>query len=81
MLEPSPRYMQMSTCAYLISMCGGRVIASKMAEKKPQLLTDATPLTVLQEAALTKKILDNCIVTVTIQNSGGMCLSDRQHAW
>ena len=55
---PSPVYMQMSTCAYLISMRGIRrcVIASKMAEKS-QLLTDTTPHIALQEAALNKKIL------------------------
>ena len=41
----------------LKSTCGGCVIVSKMAEKKSQLLTNATPLIALQEATLTKKIL------------------------
>ena len=54
-----PVYMQINTCAYLISMCGiGRhVIASKMAVKKSQLLTDSTPHIALEEAGLTKKVL------------------------
>ena len=48
--------------AYLISTCGIKrcVIASKMAEKKYQLLTDATPHIASQEAEYT------CIQTVTI---------------
>ena len=41
---PSPAYMQMSMCAYLTIVALERhVITSKMAEKKPQLLTNATP--------------------------------------
>ena len=57
--EPSPAHMQMSTCAYLISTCGirRRVIASKMAENKSQLLADAIVHIVVQEAVLAKKIL------------------------
>ena len=35
----------------------GRVTSAKMAENSLKFLTDATPYIVLQEAALTKKIL------------------------
>ena len=68
---PSPVYMQMSMCAYLISTRGIRrcVIASKMAEKKSQLLTDTTPHIALQEAALNLlQLYSNCSYVEQWQN-------------
>ena len=51
--------MQISTCAYLISTCGirRRVIASKMADCKLQLVTDITQRIAFEEPALIKEMI------------------------